>query len=135
MKTTLEDFQNILGKVSYRFSEDWKIEVHGVERTPYGKASHAAFYLQVVFFGKDARSGGSRVEQRCRKWQLSPYMTDTEVVVTAFKAVLAAEEHECREKFKYKDQPIFSPHLDVNCLARWVDTMYLELDERPENQK
>ena len=51
-----------------------------------------------------------------RKWRLSPHMTDSEIVGTALKAVLTAEEHEARENFLYRGRPIFGPHLDVDQL-------------------
>jgi hypothetical protein len=52
-----------------------------------------------------------------RKWFLSNHMTRSEVVQTAFKAVLTAEEHEAREHFKYRGQSIFDPHYDVDKLV------------------
>ena len=45
-----------------------------------------------------------------RKWLLSEHMTVSEIVQTAFKMILTAEEHEVREKFKYKNQAIFGPY-------------------------
>jgi hypothetical protein len=54
--------------------------------------------------------------QKSRKWFLSEHMTKSEFVQTCLKAVLTMEEHEIREKFKYKDQPIFRPHYDVDVL-------------------
>jgi hypothetical protein len=53
-----------------------------------------------------------------RKWRLSPHMTKGEIVQTAFMACLAWEEHECREAFRYKDQPVFSPHYNIESLVR-----------------
>lgn len=52
-----------------------------------------------------------------RWWRLSYHMTDSEIVATAFKALLTALEHEARESFKYKGVPIYDAHLDVNQLA------------------
>jgi hypothetical protein len=52
-----------------------------------------------------------------RKWLLSPHMTNSEIVTTAFKALLTAVEHELREKFTYKGQAIFDPHMDVDRLV------------------
>ena len=53
-----------------------------------------------------------------RKWRLSSHMTKGEIVQTAFAAVLAWEEHECREAFKYKGQSVFSPHYNIESLVR-----------------
>jgi hypothetical protein len=54
--------------------------------------------------------------QHGRKWILSKHMTKSEVVTTAFKAVMTAEEHEIREKFRYGGRMIFGPHFNVDAL-------------------
>jgi hypothetical protein len=51
-----------------------------------------------------------------RKWYLSPFMTDAEIVATAFKAILTAEEHEAREQFTFDGLAIFGPHLSLGAL-------------------
>lgn len=51
------------------------------------------------------------------KWILSPHMTKSEIVQTALKCVLTAEEHEAREHFLYKGQTVFGPHFDVEGLC------------------
>lgn len=101
---TLYDFKEILSKVrfaNYHFS----VLTHG-----------SKFYLQAAFDEKDVVTGELR-EQKTRKWILSPYMTKSEVVFTAFKCVLASVEHETRETFTYQNQRICSPHFDVDELA------------------
>ena len=67
-------------------------------------------WLQVAF-------GAAADEQRGRKWRLSTHMTKSEVIQTAFKAVLTAEEHETREAFLYRGHAIFRPHYNVDALA------------------
>ena len=52
-----------------------------------------------------------------RKWMLSRHMTVSEVVQTAFKAVMTALEHEARENFKYRGAAIFGPHFNVERLV------------------
>jgi hypothetical protein len=54
---------------------------------------------------------------RGRKWMLSEHMTDGEIVQTAFMAVLAAQEHEAREQFKYRGAAILDPHYDIERLV------------------
>lgn len=51
-----------------------------------------------------------------RKWRISQHMTKSEIVATCFKAVLSAEEHECREQFTYKGVAVYGPHIDVEKL-------------------
>lgn len=52
-----------------------------------------------------------------RKWLLSPHMTKSEVVQTCLAAAQMAQEHELRENFKYRGEPIFRPHWDVDALV------------------
>ena len=73
-------------------------------------------YLRVSFVARDCRVS-LETEQKGRKWVLSPHMTRSEVVMTAFKAVLTAEEHEAREAFTYRGAAVFGPHLDVDALV------------------
>ena len=56
------------------------------------------------------------VPQHCRKWYVSPFSTETEVVRTAFKAVEASMAHRLGEHFTYRGKQIHSPHLDVEAL-------------------
>ena len=69
--------------------------------------------------------------QHGRKWRLSPHMTRSEIVQTAFMAVLTWEEHECRERFKYKGQRVFGPHFNVEALAKLCEQGQLDIrDEK-----
>ena len=73
------------------------------------------WYFQVRWIGRHvttrelANWGG-------RKWRMSMHMTRSEIVQTALKAVLTAEEHEARERFLYRGRAVFGPHLDVEAL-------------------
>lgn len=75
------------------------------------------FYLQVQCYEGVCNVTGGFKEWNGRKWRLSVHMTPSEVVQTAFKAVLTAVEHETRENFKYRDVSIFDPHYDVERLV------------------
>ena len=88
----------ILGDVSYK---DWVFRV--------GHDSVGLHYLQV-------RVSSVRDEWHSIKWRLSIHMTDNEIVQTALKAVLTAEEHEARYRFLYRNVAIFGPHWDVEGL-------------------
>ena len=72
-------------------------------------------YLQVVFACVCSTSGKPE-KHRGRKWLLSPHMTKSEIVQTAFKAVMTALEHEAREEFRYRGRAIF-PFADHNILG------------------
>jgi hypothetical protein len=101
---TKKETQNILSYVQYK---DWDILL---------REDGDRLYLQCQFKAPCSVTGAIKT-QHCRKWMLSPHMTRTEVVTTAWKAVIAAEEHEAREHFKYKGQPIFNRHIDVEYLT------------------
>lgn len=107
-KRTVKELSDFLrSSVSYL---DWRIIVNcGEDSRPY---------LQVAFNAPDSDLGtyDRPIPQFGRKWYLSPYMTNTELVRTTHKAVRAAVEHECDENFKYHGQAIFSPHTDVTKL-------------------
>ena len=104
-----ERFENDLRDVSY---EDWDFNIRMDSDRPY---------LQVGFYDYDTTQSPltdrRKQYQTGRKWMLSPHMTKSEIIQTAFKAVLTAVEHEVREKFKYRDSAIFGPHFNVDDLV------------------
>ncbi|MGB2626445.1 MAG: hypothetical protein WAK20_06625 [Candidatus Acidiferrum sp.] len=55
--------------------------------------------------------------QVTRRWFLSPSMTQSEVVQTAFKCIITSFEHRVREWFFYRGEPVFGPHFDVEALV------------------
>lgn len=101
------EVRELLDKVAYK--AHWVLRVdtdHDSGRT----------YLQWQFYGACSVTGASQWHN-CRKWYLSPHMTDGEIVQTAFAAALQAEEHECREFFKYDGHVIMNPHLSLEALT------------------
>jgi hypothetical protein len=115
-KSAFARFEEIVGEIKYR---DWKFLL--VAEGHSGK-----IYLQVSFVGSDIVTGED-VEQRGRKWYLSEHMTKSEVVLTAFKAVQTAEEHELRERFRYRGRLIFGPHFDVDELWKIADGKHIDV--------
>ncbi len=103
--TALERYRAVVADVRYR--EGWTLAV---------REDGDRCYLQVQFVAECAVSGRIGT-QHGRKWFLSPHMTVSEIVGTAFKACLTAEEHECREAFRFRGQRVFTPHLDVEWMA------------------
>jgi len=87
---------------------DWRFVLGFTDDVPY---------LQIKFLAPCNVTG--RLElQSCRKWMLSYHMCDEEIVSTGLKAVLAAVEHETREQFKWKGQPIYRPHYSLDALYK-----------------
>jgi hypothetical protein len=104
-----KEIGEIIGKVEYK---NWTFHVVG---------DADRLFLQVAFNGNCSKTGLPN-NWKGRKWDLSRYMTKSELVQTAFKAVLTAEEHEAREAFLYKGRPIFEPHFDVDALWQIATT-------------
>ena len=65
-----------------------------------------------------------------RKWLLQRHMTNSEVVQTAFKAILTAHEHEARELFLYRGQPVMMGHFDLEQVATLLANRALLIDRR-----
>lgn len=104
----IHDFAVILARIEF---QNWKFFVD---------MDGDRCYLQLRF-QQPCTKGTHQRSWTGRKWLLSPYMTDSEVVTTAFKAVITATEHETRELFKYKGKAIFGPHIDVEELYAIAD--------------
>ena len=105
---TDETFKRILDSITctlggYNFNFAFKV----YKETPY---------LQIIFSAPCTDSGEMQT-QFCRKWVLQYTMSKSEVVRTAYKAAMAAFEHECQEEFRYNGVPIYSPHTDVDSLV------------------
>jgi hypothetical protein len=115
---TKASIQFIIDKISYK--DDWKF---------YLDERDGGFLLQIKFNDIDVESG--KVElQSCRKWYLSSWSTDTEVVRTAYKAVCAAEDHERDEKFRYHGVQVFNPHIDIFDVVAAMQQGDIGLDAR-----
>ena len=106
---TLQEIRDFV-RINIRYKHDWEFHV---------KEKNGVMFLQIQFMAVDNTTEPADVcdpplqRQYCRKWQLSEWMTPTEIVRTVYKAVIAAEIHEASELFKFKDAAIFNPHIDV----------------------
>jgi hypothetical protein len=94
----------IIGNVSYK---DWDIVI--INKSDL-------LFIQVEFNAINTVTGVME-KQTGRKFYISPFMTDSEIVQTAFLAIKTAEEHELRELFTYKGSAVFGPHMDLNELS------------------
>ena len=75
-------------------------------------------FLRVTCPGGVCSITGKAWSWNGRWWRLSAHMTPSEIVGTAFKAVITALEHEARECFTYRGQAVYDAHLDVEVLAQ-----------------
>lgn len=80
------------------------------------RETHGGIHLQGMYPEPDTYTGIPQI-QYTRKWLLSPHMSDSEIVQTAFKLVHTSYEHRVREAFKYRGARIFGPHFDVEDLV------------------
>lgn len=78
--------------------------------------SHTGYaYIQAVY-DEICTVKGVVEAQYTRRWLITPTMTWSEIVSTAFKCVLTSMEHRTREGFKYRGRTIYMPHYDVDTL-------------------
>jgi len=101
---TLRDVRAVLAEVRFGGHE------FRAEEAPDG------FSLQLRGEAADVATGRPGV-QCGRRWHLPRDAGPSEIVRTAFKAVLTWLEHEAREHFTYREARVFGPHLDVGRLA------------------
>ncbi len=120
---TLASIRDVLDEITYK--KGWVLQLTLDGNRPI---------LQVIFEGADSVTGQIEI-QKCRKWLLSYHMTNNEIVGTAFKAIQAAEEHETREFFLYKNVRVMNPHFSYDDIAELVKENKLKEDSRlPINQ-
>lgn len=102
-KVVMEKINSVLASVSYP----------GIDFHVAGTGSD--IFMQIKCDGI-CNVTGEPMKWSGRKWRLSRFMTKSEIVQTAFKAVLTALEHEAREAFTYHGASIFDPHYNVDAL-------------------
>lgn len=112
----ISELTSLLSRLKYK---DWWFELGG--------EAPDKIWLRVEFNTWDPRTR-AKYPAKGRKWLISQHMVKSEIVATAMKAVLTAEEHEARENFLYDDRAIFGPHIDVDALY-WACK---SVDVRPE---
>ena len=118
----LAEIKEIIDQITYK--KGWEILLSS-EGSGIGRP-----VIQIVFDGEDEKTGIVE-KQKCRKWFLSQHMTTTEIVYTVLKAIQAAEDHETREFFKYKNVRIANPHFSVDDIVEMVNQQRLGEDARP----
>lgn len=94
---------------------------------------NASIFIQVGIIGKDNYQSFDAQEAEkivyCRRWRVEPQLPSSEIIQTAFLALMKAREHEIRELFKCKSQALdqltnqsnittpFSCHHDLPLIA------------------
>lgn len=105
---TFDQIEKVVSNIKCPIFPSWELGVH----IPH----NGIIYMQVrdpkgvcVINGDPMPWGG-------RKWNLSYCMTETELVLTAFKAFEAAIDHEFREHFRYRGVQVFDPRRSIAAL-------------------
>ncbi|MFH6944646.1 hypothetical protein [Flavobacterium sp. FlaQc-50] len=81
------------------------------------KHTGGRFFIQVTYTAKCNKTGKPKIWHG-RKWYLSEFMTDDEVVKTAYCAFEAVVKHEIMEGFKINGIVLFNPHVDYLSLLK-----------------
>lgn len=72
-------------------------------------------YIQ-LHFTSPCTIDGHIEEWGSRKYYLSEYMTEDEIVKTCFMAAKQCVEHEVMEGFKFDNKIVFNPHINFRSL-------------------
>lgn len=92
------------------FGIDFKI-VAEYDKVYQTKEGHARIYLQAKYTSACTETQEVK-EWSGRKWYLSEYMTEDEIVKTAWCAFEKAVQHEVMEAFKFDGVRLFNPHVN-----------------------
>lgn len=80
------------------------------------------FLVQMEYMEPDVDVPGSEpVSQKTRKWYVSPYMSESEIVETCWAAVCRSQLHIAGEYFTYKGRRVYSPHFHINARLTMCD--------------
>ncbi len=108
----LERINEILSRISMKCI-GIQFDVHAGFDKKYGER----IYLQVCYTSPCTKTG-EMLEWKGRKYYLSEYMTDDEVIKTAYVAFEQAVKHEVMEGFKVDDIILFNPHINFEELLK-----------------
>jgi hypothetical protein len=73
------------------------------------------YLLQMQYMETDVTMPGTPpVLQSTRKWYVSPFMTESEIVETAWACVCRSMMHVASEHFRYLGSQVYSQHFDVH---------------------
>lgn len=112
---TVSDMRKILQEITYKEDYIFELKADG--------DIDGRWYVQISFLRPDIVTGEPGWGRSGKRY-VSPHMAKSEFVALVMGTVLALEEHEAREMFKYRGRRIFGPHIDVDALweiARKVD--------------
>jgi hypothetical protein len=81
------------------------------------------FLLQMEYYEPDVdKPGSAPVRQSTRKYYLSPFMTETEIVETCWLCVQRSQLHVASEHFTYVGRRVYSQHFSIEGRILLCDT-------------
>jgi hypothetical protein len=115
MKYNLTKVKQLLVHISFELFNT-KLYIAALEDKKFEDVNHGRrMYLQVFYHSPCSKTGEIK-EWKGRKWYLSEYMTESEIVFTAFAAFEMAVTHEIYEAFKFDNVIVINPHIDFRKL-------------------
>ncbi len=107
MDTQLNYIQSVARRVNCRiFNQDFILRTERDQRNP----KDGRIFIQFQF--ERAAEGNKQKELvGGRKWYLSEYMTEDEIIKTIYAAFEACVKHEVMESFKVDQIVLFNPHV------------------------
>jgi hypothetical protein len=109
---TNEQLQEILSNISIL---DRKLVAHEVVI-----GHNLGWHLQVQYMEADIFTGKLEL-QKSRKWLIEHDATESDVVETAFSAIMRSYDHVVKEHFLYKGKRVYSPHFDIADRLKMAD--------------
>ena len=107
-KLTFEEVKAIVDRIQF------------MDRTFRLLVKDNGFLLQVQYMEEDVETGKMEL-QSARKWYVSPFFTETEVVETAFAACRRSMDHVLKEHFLYQGRRVYSPHFHIQARMDMCD--------------
>jgi hypothetical protein len=94
------------------------------------------FLLQMRYMEADVEKPGSEpMLQSTRKYYISPYMTESELVETLWLCVQRSQLHVASEHFTYQGRRIYSQHFSVQRRIDMCDSEYFDVREPLSSRK
>lgn len=126
MNNQLERVKNLLSRVKCKCLEkEFKFIVKYDKKAIYpfivsGTGREPRIYIQLEYTSV-CNKGGDETNWKGRKWYLSEYMTDDEIIKTAYAAFEACIKHEIMEGFTVDNKILFNPHVNFEELLKISD--------------
>lgn len=112
----------LLSRVSFRFIGMKLTLITKYDQKAYENGRSAfrtepRVYIQIVYWAPNHGKGVKKM-WKGRKWYLSEYMTDDEIIKTAYLAFRTCIEHEILESFLVDGKLLFNPHVSFEELLK-----------------